>query len=99
MKNKYAGGHIVKFFKLYSKLDNYIFQKRPLGVILNKYKSEISIDEDVDGKKLYGFLLNELRSMKKDRDALVEIIVKYLLDSNKEMVDALTDYLKKKIEE
>ena len=63
------------------------------------YKSEISIDEDVDGKKLYGFLLNELRSMKKDRDALVEIIVKYLMDSNKEMVDALTDYLKKKIEE
>ena len=37
--------------------------------------------------------------MKKDRDALVEIIVKYLMDSNKEMVDALTDYLKKKIEE
>ena len=85
--------------QLYSKLDNYIFQKRPLGAILNNYKSEISIDEDVDGKKLYGFLLNELRSMKKDRDALVEIIVKYLMDSNKEMVDALTDYLKKKIEE
>ena len=34
MKNKYAGGHIVKFFKLYSKLDNYLVV---FGAVYTRY--------------------------------------------------------------
>lgn len=85
--------------QLYSKLDNYLFQKRPLSAILNAYKVEADWTEDIDGKTLYGLLLNELRSMRKDREDLVEIAVKYLLENDKNLVDALAAYLKKKIEE
>lgn len=85
--------------QLMSKLDNYLFQKRPLSAILNKYKAEADWKADIDGKTLYGFLINELRSMRKDRENLVEIVVKYLLETDKKLVDVLADYLKKKIEE
>lgn len=85
--------------QLYNKLDNYLFQKRPISAILNKYKAEVDWATDTDGKRLYGFLLNELRSMRKDREDLVEIVVKYLLENDKNLVDTLADYLKKKIEE
>ena len=37
--------------------------------------------------------------MRKDRENLVEIVVKYLLETDKKLVDVLADYLKKKIEE
>ena len=50
---------------LYRKLDNYVFQGRPLSSALSKYKTEVDITSDSDGKKLYGVLLNELRSIRK----------------------------------
>lgn len=84
---------------LYKKLDNYIFQGRPLSTILVKYKTEVDVVADTDGKKLYGVLINELRSIRKDREDLVELIVKYLMETDKALVDALAAYLAKKISE
>lgn len=84
---------------LYFKLDNYVFQKRPLATVLNKYNNDVDISIDQDGKTLYGYLLNELRSMGKDRDVLVEVVVKYLLENDSDLVDDLTNYLRKKISE
>lgn len=37
--------------------------------------------------------------MRKDREDLVEIVVKYLLENDRNLVDTLAVYLKKKIEE
>ena len=82
---------------LYKKLDNYIFQGRPLSSILVKYKTEVDVAADTDGKKLYGVLINELRSIRKDREDLVELIVKYLVETDKTLVDSLAEYLAKKI--
>ena len=82
---------------LYKKLDNYVFQGRPLSNALAKYKSEVDMSADLDGKKLYGVLLNELRSIRKDREDLIEVVVKYLMETNTTLVDALAQYLSKKI--
>ena len=84
---------------LFRKLDNYVFQGRPLKSILTKYSTENEIEADSDGKTLYGIIINELRSIKKDRDELVEIIVKYLMETNQPVIDALSEYLSKKIAE
>ena len=84
---------------LYKKLDNYIFQGRPLSNILTKYKTEVDVAADTDGKKLYGVIISELRSIRKDREDLVELIVKYLTETDKDLVDSLAVYLAKKISE
>ena len=82
---------------LYRKLDNYVFQGRPLSSALSKYKTEVDISSDSDGKKLYGALLNELRSIRKEREELVEVVVKHLIETDQALVDALADYLSRKI--
>ena len=84
---------------LYKKLNNYIFQKRPLKSIIDTYASENDITEDKTGKTFYGYLLNELRSMRKEREDLVEIVMKHVFEQETELVDSLTNYLKRKIEE
>ena len=66
---------------------------------MTKYSTENEIEADSDGKTLYGIIINELRSIKKDRDELVEIIVKYLMETNQPVIDALSEYLSKKIAE
>ena len=83
---------------LFTALDNYVFQKRPLHEILKTYKKECTKD-DSDGKTLYGILLNELRSMRKDREDLVEQVVRHIMQFETVTVQELTSYLKAKIEE
>lgn len=95
LKQKLVDAVDPAFYKI---LDNYVFQGRPLSSILSKYKTSIDVMDDSDGKKLYGVILNELRGIGKDREDLVEILVKYLLETDKELVDALASYLSKKIE-
>ena len=60
-------------------------------------RTEVDVAADTDGKKLYGIIINELRSIRKDREDLVELIVKYLMETDKSLVDALAAYLMKKI--
>lgn len=83
---------------LFSLLDSYVFQKRPLNEILREYKRQNEKD-DADGKAFYGYLLNELRSMRKDREDLVEIVVKFIMTNNTTELEELTAYLSAKISE
>lgn len=83
--------------ELFSMLDSYVFQKRPLNEILRQYKKERT-DLDLDGKTLYGFLLNELRAMRKDREDLVEIVMKYIMQNEPDVANSLEKYLIEKIE-
>ena len=87
---------INKDAKLFALLDTYLFQKRPLNEILKQYIKEVK-NADNDGKSLYGFLINEIRSMRKDREELVDIIVKYVMENEEECVSELTKYIIKKI--
>mgnify|MGYP000944672109 CR=1 FL=1 len=81
---------------LFSLLDNYVFQKNPLNAILREYKRENKKD-DTDGKILYGYLLNELRSMRKDREELIELVVKYIMKNETDELEELIAYLSEKI--
>ena len=81
---------------LYNYYDTYLFQKRPVSTIINEYKRENKKD-DFDGKILMGFIINELKSMRKDREDLVDITVKYLMKNQKENIQQLTRYLSEKM--
>lgn len=64
----------------------------------DEYKRQNGKD-DADGKAFYGYLLNELRSMRKDREDLVEIVVKFIMTNNTTELEELTAYLSAKISE
>ena len=95
LKSNLIEKNCKEFFEL---LDTYLFQKRPLTEILKQYDQE-NKDIDSDGKRLYGFLLNEVRSMRKDREDIVDIVVKYIMGNESKCIDELARYLSKKIEE
>ena len=84
--------------KLFSMLDTYLFQKRPLQEVVSSYGREIHGDDN-DGKTLYGYLLNEVRSMRKDREDIVDLIVRFILENDADSVNKLAEYLRKKISE
>ncbi len=68
---------------------------------MNLWKKEYKkadLKDDSDGKALYGNLLNELRSMRKDREDLVEQVVRHIMYYEKPAVEELTAYLRTKIE-
>ena len=84
--------------KLFSMLDTYLFQKRPLQEVLRLYEKDVQ-KEDTDGKSLFGLLLNEVRSMRKERDDIVELVVRFIIDNETDCLSELENYLKKKISE
>ena len=54
-------------------------------------------EDDSDGNTLYGYLLNEVRSMRKDREDIVDLVVRFILENDSNSVNKLTEYLRKKI--
>ena len=84
--------------ELFSVLDTYLFQKKPLNEIIREYIRNNNKD-DSDGKAFYGVLLNEVKSMRKDREDLVDIVVRYILEHEEENIKELATYLSKKIDE
>lgn len=78
---------------LFEKMDNYLFQKKPLNALLQDYGKNIDYKEDKDGKALYGILLNELRGMRKDRDELVDIVMKHIMETNAGSIEELSKFL------
>lgn len=83
----------------FSLLDTYLFQKRPLAELINQYAKSHKKDDDTDGKEFYGVLLNEIRSMKKDREDLVDIVNRHIQQNDSARILRLEKYLKEKIQE
>lgn len=84
--------------KLFSTLDTYLFQKRPLQEVLSSYGRQ-KHENDADGKALFGCLLNEVRSMRRDREDIVDLVVRFILENDANSTNKLTEYLKLKISE
>lgn len=82
--------------KLFRELNDYIFHKTSLDDIIAAYK--LQIKEDRDGKKLYSAIEKELITLREDRSTIVEFIIKYLFESNRQSLDKLTDFLKKQMQ-
>ena len=97
---KYLKSHLVVKVdnQLFVMLDTYLFQKRPLNEIIREYV-RTNTKDDSDGKAFYGFLLNEIKSMRKDREDIVDIVVRYILENEEEKINELSSYLVKKIDE
>lgn len=83
---------------LFSYLDTYLFQKTPLERIIQEYKNNNEKD-DIDGKVLYGYFLNEIKSMRKDREDLADLIVRFIINNNNIDLSELEEYLLSKIKE
>ena len=105
---KYMKKKTIESFdcKLCEMLDNYVFQNKPLNAIISQYQKELPVayipeeikSEIKNGKRLFGYFMHELRDLRKDRDSLIEIIVKYLMETERESVNELEMYLKNNIE-
>ncbi len=63
--------------------------------IVDIYKKENNAIGDANGKKLYSLIDSELRERKKDRHELIEIIVDYLFEKEKDTIKPVVDFLKK----
>lgn len=66
--------------------------------MLIEYKNN-RINDDENGKKLFGVLSNELYTMKKGREDIVDFVVRYILDNEIDSLNDLKEYLQKKIKE
>lgn len=84
--------------EFFSLLDNYVFVGKPLTNTLHEYKKAIKgkKDDDKNGKTLYGFLIGALHSVKKDREDLVDIVMRYLEKHDDGLIEKLADYFAQK---
>lgn len=80
--------------KLFRKLNDFIFHQVSLTELVDKYKNEIDISKDGNGKRFYKLLFSELQNRGKTRGDIVEIVVDYLLESKSMESERIVDYLK-----
>lgn len=83
--------------KLFKELNDYIFLQKSLDDIISEYKTTKNTKADNNGKVLYGLIDSELRNRNKDRQFLIETIVKYLIDNKTEGIVKTTNFLKQKL--
>lgn len=82
---------------LFGDLDTYLFQKKPLNEILKEYRKCKNNNCNNDNtKSLYGILINEVRSMKKDREEIIDIVVKHVIE-NENCVEEVSQYIIDKV--
>lgn len=83
----------------FQKLNSYLFQGKPLEGILHDYNKQVTKTgkPDTDGKVLYGLLIDSLRSIRKDRDDLIEVVMDYVKQNESEELEQLKNYLSKAI--
>ena len=83
----------------FQRLNSYLFQGKPLEKILHDYEKVVnkSNDKDSDGKTLYGILLENLRTSRKDRDDLVDAVMEFAKENEKNEMEHLENYLTKEI--
>lgn len=89
---------IIKLDKaLFDELDTYLFQKRPLSEILKEAKKSINQNSDDNkDKTFYGLLIQEVRSMKKEREEIIDIVVRYVIE-NENCVEEVSQYIIDKV--
>ena len=90
--------------KLYTELNDYVFQQRSLEDIIIEYRNgkqewaRTHPDKQYDnnGKSFYSLLDTELRNRNKDREWLIETVVDFLFSQRTSTVQPLVKFLKSK---
>lgn len=83
--------------KLFRELNDFVFHQKSLKTIIDEYKIGVDSTKDNNGKKFYNYLDTELRARNKSRSEIVEIIVTYLFDNDKESLNKISLFLKKQL--
>lgn len=80
--------------KLFRHLNDFVFHQVSLTEIIDKYRVEVDASKDKNGKRLYKYIDDELRSRGKSRGELVELIVEYLITENDHRLEKSVGFLK-----
>ncbi len=80
--------------KLFRHLNDFVFHQVSLTEIIDKYRVEVDAIKDKNGKRLYKYIDDELRSRGKSRGELVELIVEYLITENDHRLEKSVRFLK-----
>lgn len=83
--------------KFFRHLNDFVFHQVSLTEIIDSYRSEVDIEKDKSGKRLYKRIDDELRNRNKTRSDLVEIVVNYLVDNNSLVLGNIVTYLAKQL--
>lgn len=84
--------------KLFKRLSDYVFQQRSLQELIAEYRKLKEFDTDKNGKVLYSLLDTELRNRRTDRAELIDLIVEYLFEENKQPIQDIKKFLHKELE-
>lgn len=84
-------------YKLFNELNDHVFLQKSLDEIISIYLKTKNVADDNNGKELYDLIEKELEERHKDRQYLIEIIVKYLMENNVEGITKTTNFLMKKL--
>lgn len=85
-------------FGLYSELNSYIFQHHSLNHLVSEYKKgEPYKNGDKNGKEFMKVIDNELRSIRKSRENLIELVIGYFIEKQPGRTDTLAKLLEKEL--
>ena len=79
---------------LYKRLENYVFQRNSLEMLIRVYESEYKVANDKDGKDFYKTLEKELKEISIERTTLINKIVDYLFEKESKSMTETVNYLK-----
>lgn len=82
----------------FRRLNDYLFHQTSLTEILEEYEKNLGDKNDSNGKILYGMLEKELKARRIDRSELIDFTVKYLVETEKEKVKKIAEFLRKQLE-
>lgn len=83
--------------ELFRFLNYYIFQRKSLNEITQEYQNSDDYKTDSSGKKFYKHIDDELRSCRKTKVEIVDLIVDYLIKSKSKELDKLVSFLSEKL--
>lgn len=83
-----------KYFRF---LNDFIFHQVSLSEIISQYKSEVNVEKDKDGKKLFKRLESELVNRGKSRNDLIEMTLDFLEENNIVNLNKLENFLKQQL--
>lgn len=85
--------------KLHRFLNDYLFLQKSLGEIIDEYKKtkEFEWEKDKSGKLFYAKIDSELRARNSDRHELLEMVVKFLFENDKENIKSIVAFLQEQL--
>ncbi|WP_124643367.1 ATP-dependent nuclease [Amniculibacterium aquaticum] len=84
--------------KLFRQLNDFVFHQVSLNQIVDDYRNSAEHTKDLNGKKLYERIDNELRARNKSRTEIIEMVVDYLTANDQPRIEKITLFLKKQLE-